>query len=191
MVRDTARGAADRENGKLGGNRYLKDRALTGGLTPALTLAAPDGIGGRDNAQIPEVRSQKPEAKGNEEKAASVKSWRFSTGLYVSAKMHDIVTRALGPKAADVDWGRVYAKAAADYAEHGEPEHALEDLKKRGRAAIPEYDPIPSAEETRRRIEAEERAFVPMTPEQRAKAREQLRGVLSTNWAMGDEEAQR
>lgn len=93
--------------------------------------------------------------------------------------MHAIVLSSLGPQGAKVDFDRVYETAACDYTERGEPSDLLADLKKRARGAIPEHSTIPSVEETRRREEEFMRTYVPMTPEQKAAAKEKMRAILA------------
>jgi hypothetical protein len=107
------------------------------------------------------------------------KRWRLSTGFSVSPKQHKVVADWLGAKAKDVDFDAVYEAAAIDYAEHGEPADLLSDLKKRARAAIPEWSPIPSWEESRAREARMKAEHIPLTPEEKAQIKALFKGSRS------------
>jgi hypothetical protein len=171
MVRNAKASAVGRETGRRGGNPQLKPITATVNgslLTEPLT--------GRDNTQKLEARSQKLEARRQQagNGTADDRCWKFSS-LYVSPKMHAIVTQALGPRDAKaVNFDALYEAAACDYAEHGEPGDKLDDLKKRARRAVPVFDPVPSVEETAARRAASERDWVPLTPEEKARRKAAL-----------------
>jgi uncharacterized protein YdaU (DUF1376 family) len=57
------------------------------------------------------------------------KSWKFSS-LYVSPKMHKVVLDALGPRAAGLDFDKIYNDIALSYLERGQPADVLTDLKR-------------------------------------------------------------
>jgi hypothetical protein len=122
------------------------------------------GAGGR---QADKPRQTKP----------GEKSWKFSS-LFVSPAMHTIVLRALGPRAARVNFDQLYEAAACDYLEQGEPEDRLNDLKRRAQAAARlsgEVGP-PSAEESAARRAREAAPVTTLTDEEKARVKAMFRG---------------
>lgn len=173
MIREAERSAIGRETGRRGGNPQLKQKPSTDTVNaPPLTKPLTVGV----NLQRPEAIFQRSEARKQE--PGNVKSkparWKWSS-LNVTEGRHKVVTDALAAKASLVNFDKVYEAAATDYAEHGEPADLLGDLKKRAKAAIPVFDPIPSVEESAARQARMEAERKPLTPEEKARVKAMFR----------------
>jgi uncharacterized protein YdaU (DUF1376 family) len=105
------------------------------------------------------------------------KSWKFSS-LYVSPKMHKVVIDALGPRAAGLDFDKIYNDIALSYLERGQPADVLTDLKRQvltGARSSREVGP-PSVDESaarRARMEAERKS---LSDEEKAQIKAMFKG---------------
>jgi hypothetical protein len=159
MVRQAEQTEKGRANGRKGGN-------------PKLTGVNPGGYG---EGLTPGVKTQRIEDRGQRDRDA----WKLP-GLHVSRTLHRLIVESLGKRANGVNWDQVYETAAAHYLEHGSPADQIGDLKVRARRAaalVHDRDSIPSAEETRRRVEAEQAEAA--TPAERAEAAAKLRAMFA------------
>jgi uncharacterized protein YdaU (DUF1376 family) len=111
---------------------------------------------GRKGAAAMWAKRGQPREKPAKPEPVKGQRWRF-LNLYISPKMHAIVSGSLGKRAEGLDWDKFYNAAACDYAERGEPADKIADLKQRARAAVEgRREVAPDVDATRKRHEAED-----------------------------------